>query len=213
MLAMQAGVHAFSADWSLLHVAKNCECFLVKTAVPLHLHRVPADLLLHHGLTHVPQHNVSGRLRVGRDSSADRTLQSTSLVPEVAHTALTHTVGAGQEDGVLEDVTAHRAEEVLLSQRGSGGHVLTCKSSKASVGTAERNSYICASLQNTVQRGGANVSECICSGTHFSVGLYVSKNMYRPKPSLQTKLQAFFEEAPLLDVYALNQSKHQIKKK
>lgn len=85
--------------------------------------RSPLLSLLQDGLAHAPQHDVGGRLGVGGDAATNRTLPRLPLLPETQQTRAADAVGAGQQHGVPEHVTTHRAGEVLLRQRGAAGHL------------------------------------------------------------------------------------------
>lgn len=76
----------------------------------------PLPPCLQDGLAHASQHDVGGRLRVGRDAAAHGALARLPLAPEAQQTRPADAVRAGQQHGVLEHVAANRAEKVLLGQ-------------------------------------------------------------------------------------------------
>lgn len=105
-------------DGQLLLLTEEFELLPVLGAqLPAGLGRLPLSSGLGEGVTEVPERQVGRRVAPRAASPAHRAAaRGRGALPEALQTPPAEAVAAGQQDGVPEDVTAHRTTQVLLWQ-------------------------------------------------------------------------------------------------
>lgn len=100
---------AHHTNGQLVFLAEQLELLSVLRAELPGLSGLPPSSTLHKGLAQVPQSQVGGRVAPGRAPAAHRASASGRGLPTALQTLPAEAVAARQQDGVPEEVTAHRA--------------------------------------------------------------------------------------------------------
>lgn len=119
VLEVCVSAHTHTAQQTLVLQTEELQLLPVNAA----LHLLLLAPVLQEDLAQVPQSAVTRRTIHAGVRPAHGTSPGRAVFPVLIHTGPAEAVGAQQENGISEDVPAHRTQEVLLEVRRSGGHL------------------------------------------------------------------------------------------